>query len=392
MPAEPPPRLALDHRPVAAIFRSPIFNPSETFIQAHATSLRRYQPLIVGMRDKGNAVPALRGRILLADARLDGSRLAHFARPASMTARLRCFSPRLLHAHFGPDGLAALPLARALGIPLVTTLHGYEIGRSRFRMLTSGRLSWMRYALGRGALMKEGDLFLAVSDALRRRAIDQGYPAGRIVTHYNGVDLERFRGTGRPAEAGLVLHVCRLVEKKGTGLLVEAFAALKAAAPGARLVILGDGPLLSRLKEKAARLGLGNSVEFLGRRSQQDVADWMARAWLLAVPSITASDGDAEGLPTVLFEAAAGRLPVVASDHSGIPEAVVDGKTGFIVPEGEAGPLAARMLDLLRSPDLRSAMAGAARRLAEERFDAVRQVGLLEGHYDRLVQGGAACG
>ncbi len=167
---------------------------------------------------------------------------------------------------------------------------------------------------------------------------------------------------------------------------------MKAAAPGARLVILGDGPLLSRLKEKAARLGLGNSVEFLGRRSQQDVADWMARAWLLAVPSITASDGDAEGLPTVLFEAAAGRLPVVASDHSGIPEAVVDGKTGFIVPEGEAGPLAARMLDLLRSPDLRSAMAGAARRLAEERFDAVRQVGLLEGHYDRLVQGGAACG
>ena len=117
--------------PLVAIYRAPVFNPSETFIQAQAASLARYRPLIVGREDKGGVIPELRDSLLI------GRRLA---------ARLRPFAPALIHAHFGTDGLAVLPIARSLGIPLVTTLHGHEIGRSRAAMLLSGHLSWQRYA------------------------------------------------------------------------------------------------------------------------------------------------------------------------------------------------------------------------------------------------------
>jgi len=267
----------------------------------------------------------------------------------------------------------------------VTTLHGYEVGRSPRNLLMSGRLSWMRYALSRRKLIRGGDLFVAVSEALRRRALDQGYPAERTITHLGGVDLNRFPPNREAAEEGLILHVGRLVEKKGSALLIEAFAEVSRAVPQARLAIAGDGPLRQRLEAIAAKLRLSDRIFFLGQQSQAEVAGWMERAWLLAVPSLTAKDGDAEGLPTVIFEAAAAGLPVVASDHGGIAEGVTDGGSGFVVPEGDAGALTARMLDLLRSPSLRERMGQAARLLAETRFDAVRQTAVLEGHYDRLV-------
>lgn len=387
---EPDPRVSA--RPVVAIFRSPIFNASETFIQTHAISLRRFQPLIIGIEDKGNIPPSLRDRMIVPDSSLERLRFKLLGPPRALVERIRACSPAVLHAHFGPDGLTAQPLARLLGIPLVTTLHGYDVSRSDFRLLTSGRLSWARYALRGGQLMAGGDLFVAVSEALRRRAIARGYPPERTIVHFNGVDLPRFEMRGARPRAGLILHVCRLVEKKGTSLLIRAFAQVRAARPDARLMIVGDGPLRTSLEKQAARMRLGVSIAFLGHRSPREVARLMGRAWLLAAPSITARDGDAEGLPTAVVEAAAASLPVVASDHSGAPEAVADGRSGFIVPEGDAAALARRMLDLLGSPRLRTSMAAASRALAEERFDALRQTKVLEGHYERLCRAAAPAG
>jgi colanic acid/amylovoran biosynthesis glycosyltransferase len=108
------------------------------------------------------------------------------------------------------------------------------------------------------------------------------------------------------------------------------------------------------------------------------------------VPSVTAADGDSEGLPVVIFEAAASGLPVVGFDHAGIPEAVIDGETGFIVPEGEVEPLAARLGELLADPDLAARMGGRARTLAEQDFDLARQTERLERIYDDVVELGCA--
>jgi glycosyltransferase involved in cell wall biosynthesis len=148
-------------------------------------------------------------------------------------------------------------------------------------------------------------------------------------------------------------------------------------------VIIGDGPRRTHLERLAAELGLGESVQFLGSQAPDTVAEWMRRASALAVPSVTAADGDAEGLPVVLFEAAASGLPVVGSDHSGIPEGVEEGKSGFIVAEGEPEPLARRLIELLATPELAARMRVAARRLAEREFDIVHQTAKLERLYDR---------
>jgi glycosyltransferase involved in cell wall biosynthesis len=367
MPETPPPPFDQDARPVAAVFRAPLFNASETFVRAQATGLSRYQPLVIGREDKGNIPPALARRILL--------------RPGA--EQVRRFAPVLVHAHFGTDGLRALPLAERLGVPLITSLRGYDVTRSRASLLLSGRLSWMRYAVNERALQRRGALFLAVSDALRRRAIGRGYPADRIITHYNGVDLERF-----PAGAGgadTILFVGRLVEKKGVETLLEAFALVRRARPAACLVIIGDGPLLSPLKASA-----GEAVRFLGALGPEAVGDWMRRSTLLAAPSVTARDGDAEGLPNVLVEAASSALPAVGSDHSGIPEAIIEGETGFIVPERDAKKLADRLVTILSDPNQRDRMGAAARAMAERKFDFARQMQRLETIYDDVRAGRCA--
>jgi len=378
MAGRSPPSPARDRRPVAAIYRSPLFNASESFVQAHAAGLRRYRPLLVGLEDKGNAGPELRGRLVV--PRAAGAALAFklFGAAGPLADLLRPAAPRLVHAHFATDGLLALPLARALGVPLVTTLHGYDVSRSRARLLASGRLSWIKYGLLGRRLMKQGELFLAVADAVRERALAHGFPPGRTLTHYLGVDLDRFR-PGGAAEPGLILHVGRLVEKKGAATLLDAFARLRAAFPEARLVIVGDGPERAALERRA-----GASVRFLGPRPPDEVAGWMRRASVLAAPSVTARDGDAEGLPTVLVEAAACALPAVATLHAGIPEAVADGETGLLVPERDAAALADRLGALLGSPELRARMGAAARALAEARFDARVQTARLEALYDSL--------
>ena len=366
-------KAAPNHRPTVAIFRAPIFNPSETFIQAQAAALTRYRPVITGLEHKGHVRPGL--DLVLAASQSERLRfLAGSVAP--MAARLRPHAPALVHAHFGTDGVAALPLARALGVPLVTTLHGHDVSRPPARLLLSGRLSWMRYALLRRRLWRDGALFLAVSEAVRERAIAIGFPAERTIVHRTGVDLAAFRPAPERVEPGLILHVGRLVAKKGTADLLQAFARLGSEA---RLVIAGDGPLRASLERQA-----DNRVRFLGAVPAAEIADWMQRAWLIAAPSVTA-EGDAEGLPTVLVEAAASGLPSVATNHAGIPEVVRDGSTGLLVPEHYVAALADRIGAFLMSPERRADFSRAARLHAEQEFDLAVQTRLLEGHYDRLL-------
>lgn len=367
-----------EQRPVVAIFRSAVFNASERFIQDQAVALTRWRPLVVGLERKGEILPRLREAIVAKGA---GERVAFHlrGRGGRIEAELRAARPALLHAHFGTDGLLILPLARALGVPLITSLRGYDVSRSDGALLKSGRPIWIRYALRQKRLQRGGALFLAVSDALRKQAVARGYPEARTITHHNGVDLDRFRPGEAPAEPGLILHVGRLVEKKGTKVLIEALA----RTASAKLAIIGDGPLRETLEQHARELG--DRVRFLGKLPSDEVAQWMRRASVLAAPSLTAADGDAEGLPNVVVEAAASGLPVVGAIHSGIPEAVDDGVTGFLVPEGDSETLAARLSDLLGSEPLRREMGAAGRRLAERKFSRQMLTERLESIYDEVA-------
>ncbi len=338
MPASPP----LDDRPVAAIFRSPVFNASERFIQTQAAALTRYRPLIVGLEDKGNVVPALDGRTVLAAGARE--RLAfRLGRVAAMAERLRPHRPALIHAHFATDGLLALPLARALGLPLVTTLHGYDVSRSRRAMLLSGRLSWQRHALFRRRLITRRR---ALPARLRGASPPRSGPG--LSARANDHPLSRrrsrpLRARRRPSPASSSMSA-GWSRRRGRRCCSTRWP----ACPGARLVVIGDGPLRGALERRAAALGLAERALFLGALPPAEVAAWMSRAWLLAAPSVTAKDGDSEGLPTVIVEAAASSLPAIGTHHAGIPEAIADGKTGFLVAERDAAALAERIGGLAR--------------------------------------------
>lgn len=208
---------------------------------------------------------------------------------------------------------------------------------------------------------------------------------GRVSLLYHGLDLSRFpepparppRDGSDPADPARILSVGRAVEKKGFDLLLSALAALP---PDLHWTFAhcGGGPLLVALKAQAERAGLGRRVAFLGPKAQPDIVALMREADLFALPSRKAADGDRDGLPNVLMEAASQHLASVATDFSGIPEFLRDGREALLVPPGEWEPLSNALNLLIRDPAQREALGRAAGERLREAFGA--QAGL-----DRLA-------
>jgi colanic acid/amylovoran biosynthesis glycosyltransferase len=346
-------------------------------------SLSSFRPLFVA-RDKVPATPGI-----------DAVSVADFGRRAVLAYTLgRAAGPLpaalaergvvLLHAHFGVEGVYATRIAKAMGVPLVTTLHGFDVTVSRAELLATRKPSWVNYVAWRESLFAQGAVFICVSEHIRRRAAEWGYPASRLVVLPIGVDVDRI-GEAGPAEASAILHIGRLVEKKGTQYLLRAFADVRRAVPGAELTIVGDGPLRPALEGMAADLDVAGAVRFLGTRGHAETLDLLARSRLLCLPSVTAASGDQEGLATVLMEAGAAGKPVVATQHGGMSEAVTDGTNGYLVPERDPAALADRLIALLRDPQLCEQFGKAGRETVLERFNLRRQTAKLETLYRTLL-------
>jgi colanic acid/amylovoran biosynthesis glycosyltransferase len=178
-----------------------------------------------------------------------------------------------------------------------------------------------------------------------------------------------------------VAFVGRFVEKKGADDLLAALAALGPGRPSA--VFIGAGPLLASMQAYARELRV--DATFLGTQTPAEVREALLSSRLLAAPSRIARDGDTEGLPTTIMEAAALGLPVVATHHSGIPEAVADGETGLLCPEADRTALAANLARLLADEDLRARLGRQARALMVSRFDLAAQTARLEEIYDEVA-------
>ena len=164
-----------------------------------------------------------------------------------------------------------------------------------------------------------------------------------------------------------MLFIGRLDAVKGGPLLIDAFAQARAAHPDAHLTVVGDGPARGALEAQAAARGLAGAVTFAGYRSQDEVAALLEEADMLVLPSF------AEGVPMVLMEAMASRIPVIASRVAGVPELVEDGVTGFLVPPGDVESLAARMVALWDDPERAREMGARGRRVVEAEFDVERE-------------------
>lgn len=366
------------------IFRHTLLPLSETFIAEQAAHISNFEVHFFG-RERGTGDFKLPNCHLIQDH--SESRFPERAwytltgRSGRLLREMESVAPVLLHAHFGVEGVYALPFAQRMRIPLVVTFHGFDATRDIKGLLRSGKISHLRYAAGIERLKREGSLFIAVSEYIRSRLLERGFPADRVVVHHIGIDPERFTPQTDNDDDRTVLTVARLVEKKGTEYLIRAVARIKSNVPDVRLEIVGDGPLRSSLEQLAERLGLSEQVVFHGALSYDGVAEAMGRASVFCLPSVIARDGDTEGMGIVLLEAAASGKPVVGTLHAGIPEAVRDGETGFLVPERDDGALADQLLRLLNNRQLRCEMGKAGRTQIEQDFDIRKQTQKLERLY-----------
>jgi colanic acid/amylovoran biosynthesis glycosyltransferase len=279
--------------------------------------------------------------------------------------------PRIIHAHFGRGGALALPIARQLGIPLVVTYHGGDATKDKHYRR---RLLPTIYQRRLESLKREAAMIICVSDFIRLRLLDRGFPADKLKVIRYGIEMMAGETAG-PIVEPYALFVGRFVEKKGITYLLDAMRLLRAEGRMLPLVLIGDGPLSEPLRAAAADLG---DIRFLGWQDQAAVRGWMRGALALCVPSVTARAGDAEGLPNVVLEAMAAATPVIGARSAGIAEAVEDQVTGLLVPPADPAALARALARLIDDPVACSAMAQAARQRAADHFSALTQSRLLE--------------
>lgn len=358
------------------VYRDTVGARSEGFIQRQYKAFKRAEVLFVGTK-RGPQAP--RNALILAAPGIFGalSRLS-FRQLGRIPGKLKRAVAKqkidLIHAQFGLGGALALPIAQQAGVPLVVTFHGGDAAKDKHFERRAGLATIFQRR--RDAMVEAADTILCVSQFVRERLIARGFPPAKLQTHYLGIDI--------PAEVALpalgastnVLFVGRLVEKKGVDILLDAMAQARIAEPALTLTVVGDGPLRADLQHRAARSGV--PVEFRGWLKPKEVQAAMRRALLLAVPSRTAEGGDAEGLPTVIMEAMALGVPVVATDHAGIPEVISDGVTGLLVTEGNVAALSQAILKIHGDRELAGRLRGEAYADVRARFDAERQSALLE--------------
>ena len=352
-------------------YRDRIVPRSEVhFLRRLYVAFDRLQPVWVGRRqDKGlpefGAEPLLLGGAGTRGA-VAGALFKHFGL-LPLRPDLRALQPRLVHAHFGRGGALALPLAEGLGVPLVVSFYGGDATKEKHYR---PRLIPAVYARRLAALQERAAMFVCVSDFIRDRLLDRGFPRDKLVVIRSGVDLDLDPGTARKVPPGYILFAARFVEKKGATYLIQAMRLLQEQGRELPLVLMGEGPLEEELRQQAGAL---KNVLFHGWVPNRELRTWMAGAMAVCVPSCAAETGDAEGLPTVVIEAMAAGTPVVGSRHAGIGEAVEHERTGLLVPPEDPQAIAAALRRLCEEPGLRDALARNARRAAVEQFDARTQ-------------------
>jgi glycosyltransferase involved in cell wall biosynthesis len=292
----------------------------------------------------------------------------------------RRWDPQLLHAHFGWSAIRMVPLRQFLRVPLVTSFGGKDIGSEMLKPL---------FAPLYEAVLRISERIVCVSAQLARTVVERGADPERVVVIHRGTDLSFFDFCDRSSRSNQdpvqLLMVGRLVEKKGHRYAFQALPRLRQGGVDFQLTVVGQGDDFDALRSLALELGLGPLVRFVGGMDEAELRDQYRRADLLLHPSVTAADGDTEGLPNTVVEAAATGLPAIASRHGGIPEAVIDRQTGELIQERDVEGLVTAIDTLARDRRRRLEFGRAAAAHARQNFDIAHQVNRHVELYRELI-------
>ena len=345
----------------------------------HALVARSAHPAVVVSRDRPVDRSAFAGpevRSLAWAGHVRPARAVRAARSLGLEVVARGRHAQVVHVHFGYAAHDVLGLVRRRRLPLVLSLHGDDV--TALPRLRPGHYDHLTGVV---------DALVVPSRWLAVRTAELGFAPDRTHVVPSGVDLVRFSPTPLPDGPPRVAFVGRLVEKKGIDVLLSAWPAVRAAVPGAELDVLGDGPLRSAVGAAAAAPGSGVTTHRPDpARRHEQVQALLRGATVVATPSRTAADGDAESLLLVNLEAQASARPVVTTRHGGIPEFVDEGRSALVVPEGDARALAEGIASVLRDRALAARLGGAGPAVAS-RFTVERGAAAVDSIYDALLEG-----
>ncbi|GAB4366804.1 MAG: colanic acid biosynthesis glycosyltransferase WcaL [Elainellaceae cyanobacterium] len=286
----------------------------------------------------------------------------------------------IIHCHFGQNGLRGLMLKQVGAVKgkLVTTFYGYDISQY---IQQYGKEVYQQF-------FAEADLFCAISEHMKHQLIELGCDPNKIAIQRLGIDCEKFtfvpRSLGSNQRVQL-LSICRLVEKKGAEYAIRAIAQVAKDYPTLEYKIIGDGPLRQDLECLIQELGVGTTVQLLGWKQQEEVVQLLKQAHILLAPSVTSKSGDQEGTPVAIMEAMAMGLPVISTQHSGIPEMIQDGVSGLLAPERNVEQLAEKIRYVVEHPETWNQFGEAGRKAVEESYNIEKLNSQLIKLYQNLI-------
>ncbi len=374
-------------RPVVACYCATFLKPEMLHIYRQITSLKGVDPIVIAQkREEAERYPFDRLTIV-------GKPALHFARRfwfrqvrdapwevspgevGKLIGVLDRAHAQLLHIYFGHIAVHLLPLIRAWAKPVVVSFHGADVmvdlDKPAYRAATQEMLDAVRLVLVR-------------SESLGRALINLGCPAAKIRLQHTGIPVDEipFQPRAWPQNGGWkFVQACRLIEKKGLRVSVRAFARFAERYPGSTFTIAGEGPLRTELGQLAADLGVADKVFFPGFISQTQLRELYYQSHIFLHPSEVSDDGNQEGVPNSMLEAMASGLPVFATEHGGIPEAIEDGRSGILVKERADEALALALLERTANPEGLAAIARNGAEVVRKRFEQTGQTQQLEDYY-----------
>jgi len=376
--------------PSVAIFLNQHMPLSEVFVAHQAKSLKTYTPTLIACRQVNPSVEHDIPTFVLNKNHTLPEKIEEIVFKATG------FSPRLrnevqkhdiIHAHFGPTGWIASHLAVQTKKPLIVTLHGSDVLKRHLSFKDDGAMQVL-YSKTRPLLYKRTSKFICVSEYLKKRVIELGFPEEKCVVSYMGIPLKqhtelKYIREHNSTDPFRILAVGRLVKMKGHEKLIAAIAAVQQAGYNVQLDIVGNGPLRDVL-EKQASESLQH-YKFWGGQPHNQIISLMRQSDILCHSSIEIENGQTEAFGLVVTEAQWAGLPVVAFKSGGVPEALDDGKTGILCPEGDVMAMKNAICKLIDDNELRMKLSAAAPEFIKQKFDNYIQTSKIEDIYSEIL-------
>ncbi len=364
-------------------YKTNYLNKSETFIDRLVRNHVRYEPSAMCYRKRAfteglNLYPVPeRGW-----EALNNVFAFHLNRPLPFYRQsVDHVKPNVIHSHFGYDAHKLIKIAGRADVPHVVSFYGSDVSR------LPDETGWKRRY---SELASHGARFIAASRYMKGQLLSLGFPEERISIVRFGLDTEKLRFRTDYEIKPSFLMAGRLVEKKGFEFGLKAIAEIAARGIPATVNVYGDGPLMPELKNLARKLQIEDKVTFHGFRPVEEIVSAHSGHSFMLAPSVTAADGDMEGLPNTILESMALGTPIITTRHAAIPEVVEHGVSGFLTDERDVSGLADIITGIFENPDRDKleAIRREARKRIERKYTVQNMVSGVEQVYDDATNSG----